>query len=194
MCTKKLIFMTGKLLSGLKSVHFLTLWIVMIITILIFPPPVTAQLRVSGGGALGSGLSAGSGSSSTVWKRNPTTYWLGAVWTDPDNPSIMYSLDLMGELETRVSVGAEGRIEVARPLSPELTLTLYGSGSAFVAPFTMYGAGGGLRIIHDTGVLMFYVRSGATAFFGGSDLPEDSMLVKVDVTLGVLIPLVEVGP
>ncbi len=192
-CTKRFIFCVYKRVLIAKRVHFLTLLITVLISGPFFISQASAQLRIAGGGALGSGMSAGSGISSAVWKRNPTTYWLGAFWTDPDNPSLMYSVDLMGELETRVSVGGEGRIELAKRISPTLTITLYGAASAFMSPFTMYGLGGGVRLMQDTGDVLMFVRLGAVAFFGGSDLPEDSTLVKMDAVAGLLIPLMEVG-
>jgi hypothetical protein len=137
----------------------------------------------------GSGISATSGEMGTATRRSPmfVEFEVGAGF-DPD-PRWEWTGALIAEVEGRTSLG----------ISPQIK-RLVGQGRfsgyavagvpAFFSPFTLLGfeVGGGLvsRIV---GGMSLVIEARADFFFVGSDLPEDGMLSKFDVAVGLRVPL-----
>ena len=136
-----------------------------------------------------SGLSATAGDGGTAKRRSPLLleFEVGAGF-EPD-PRWEWTGGLMAEVEGRTSLG----------INPQLR-RLMGGGRvqgyaivgvpAFFSPFTMMGfevGGGVISKVASWVSLVLELR--ADFFFVGSDLPDDNMLSKFDVALGLRLPL-----
>jgi hypothetical protein len=136
-----------------------------------------------------SGVSATSGDGGTATRRSPLQleFDVGAGF-EPD-PRWEWTGGLITEIEGRTSLGINPQI---KRLMGGRRLTGYATAGvpAYFSPFTLLGfeVGGGV-IARLTGFVSLALEVRADFFFVGSDLPEDGMLSKFDVALGVRLPL-----
>ena len=158
--------------------------------IVLLPAVARAQkvdLSLSTMGA--SGLSATSGDGGTATRSSPLQleFDVGAGF-EPD-PRWEWTGGLIAEVEGRTSLGINPQI---KRLMPRRRITGYATAGvpAYFSPFTLLGfeVGGG-AIARLAGEVSLVLELRADFFFVGGDLPEDGMVSKFDVALGLRLPL-----
>ena len=136
-----------------------------------------------------SGVSATSGQTRTATRRSPfqIEFDVGAGF-EPDR-RWEWTGGLIAEVEGRTSLGISPQI---KRLMGQGRIAGYATAGvpAFFSPYTLLGfeVGGGV-IARVAGMVSLVLELRADFFFVGNDLPEDSMLSKFDVALGVRLPL-----
>jgi hypothetical protein len=131
------------------------------------------------------GISLGVGDSNTVLSRSPTSLSLQVSLSNSERPAFRYGLSLRGELETILSFGVVPQVFFVHSVQ-RLTVGLLAGIPLVIAPRSLYGieAGASLSIAI---VERFAVAVQMLAAFYplGNDLPEDSLLVMVQVHVGI---------
>jgi hypothetical protein len=154
-------------------------------------PKVAAQTSIGQFGArVGSGLEIGAGEGSeTVKRMSPIFVDLDVrTWTD-ESSGVIYGGSLRMEVAGKTSIGAVPRIELRRNAGP-LELRPGLAVPMFLAPFLMFGVEGGLNarfpIGGGFGVMAAITGAG---FFFGDDVPENSVVVMFNGSLGIDIQI-----
>lgn len=161
----------------------------LVLLVLASATPAMAQRAMVAGASVGSGTSFGTGSSgdraSVTVRRTPTFLDLGLATWNPERPDPELGASLRLEIDGRVAVGVVPRAGIRRARGGVELRASFGL-PIFVAPFSLVGAevttglgiplGGGFALVSDVVI---------GAYFWGSDLPDDSTLVKLDLRIGV---------
>ena len=138
----------------------------------------------------GSGISLGKGNDTVIKKMSPIFLEVdvGLVF---DGDSLMeWTPSLMMELYDRVSVGINPSLKRMKPLSKRFALYGIVGIPFYFAPFTLLGAEVGCGLIYNlTERFALVAEFHADVFFVGSDLPDDSVLAKLDLSVGIRFPL-----
>lgn len=137
----------------------------------------------------GSGLSFGTGDGDTVIRRSPIFLAIEVGLIFDGDRSLEWTPALIFELDGRVSAGIDPRLKKLLYFG---RFGLYGAVGVpvYFAPFTLFGleaAVGGIFSFTRRLALALEVR--VHAFFAGSDLPDDSALVKTDLALALRFEL-----
>jgi hypothetical protein len=142
------------------------------------------------GARVGTGLEIGAGDGSgTVQKGSPIFVDLDIrTWTD-EQGAILYGGSLRMEVTGRASVAAVPRLELRRMLG-QLELRPGVAVPMFLAPVLMFGVEGGFsaRFPIGGGFGLIAALTGA-GFFFGDDVPEDSVVVMFNGSLGIDIQI-----
>lgn len=140
----------------------------------------------------GSGLSIGSGQATTVGgqsmvslRRTPVFVEVeGRTWST-SNPDPVIGAALRVEIDGRTSLAVVPRVQLQRTLS-KLEVRVFLGAPFFFAPFSMLGAelGGGISISLGKHFALG-VNAMIDAFFWGSDLPDDTVLIGINGMAGL---------
>lgn len=162
----------------------------MLLLILLSSPQVQAQelqpiLTLSGG----SGLSLGQGEEGVLKRRSPIFLDIDVGLIFDGDESLEWTPSLIMELEQKVSVGVNPSLKRVYKFRK---LGIYGGlGFPFYfAPFTLLGVEAALGATYPLRPrlgLAFEIHT--DVFFAGSDLPDDSVLAKMDLSLGIRFDL-----
>lgn len=145
---------------------------------------------LSTGLELGTGMTWGNGQAdSTVSRRSPLFIDASLrTWSD-ESPTLYWGGSVRMEIEGRTSIAVVPRVELAKKLG-SLTL-IPGVGAAlFFAPFSMVGVEVGTALqlpLSDTFSLGGHVF--LDGFFFGSDVPEDSAVIMLNLMFGAVLAL-----
>jgi len=136
-----------------------------------------------------SGLSATSGQRSTATRRSPLQLEIDVGAGFEPDPRWEWTGGLIAEVEGRTSLGVNPQIKRLVGQGRIAGYALAGF-PAFFSPYTLLGveAGGGV-IARAGGMVSLVLELRADFFFVGGDLPENGMLSKFDVALGLRLPL-----
>ena len=140
----------------------------------------------------GTGLSIGRGTDGVARRRSPVLLELEVGLIFDGDRRLEWTPGVIVELDDRVSVGVNPAVKWVRPVGALRGLSIYaGAGVPFIfAPFTLFGAeaavGGIYQITEMVGVAL---ELRADVFFAGSDLPDDGILAKLDVAVGLRLGL-----
>ncbi len=139
----------------------------------------------------GTGVSMGGGSAGVIAKLSPMTLDIDVGLVFDKDWSMEWTPSIILELGGRISVGVNPSLKRFVKLSESgwaSKMSIYGGiGVPFIfAPFTLLGAEAAVGVTYEffpnfSPVLELH----SDVFFAGSDLPEGSVLVKVDFTLGI---------
>ena len=142
---------------------------------------------LEGAASAGTGFSFGPGDGATVVMMTPTYVDIDVIYFNDERPKLEYVIGFTAELQGRVSAGIVPQLRFTTAQRPILLYGLIGVPLVF-APFVLFGveAGAGVlwRINETVGLFGEVV---VDLFFLGNDIPEDSMLTKLDGNLGVRI-------
>ena len=145
-----------------------------------------AQTRHNSASVLiGSGLTVGTGQSSAALAHSPIFLDIAYRTWSSEEPWLVVGASGRVEVDGRTSVGVVPRIELS--YDKDWFLLRPGLGAPlFIAPFTMFGVEGSL-----TGQLVladgFFASAmvAIDAFFLGSDVPKDSVVLMFNGAIGV---------
>jgi hypothetical protein len=142
---------------------------------------------LEGAASTGTGASFGPGNAETVVLMTPMYVDVDIIYFNDERPKLEYVVGFTAELQGRVSVGVVPQLRFTTAQRPLLLYGLIGVPLVF-APFVLFGVevGAGLlwRINETFGLFGEVV---VDLFFLGNDIPDDSMLAKLDGNLGVRI-------
>lgn len=139
--------------------------------------------------ASGSGLSLGQGDAEVLKKMSPVFLEVDVGLIFDGDRSLEWTPSLIMELTGRVSVGVNPSLKRVWQFGK---LSLYaGIGFPFYfAPFSMLGVEPAIGATYNIfSRFSLALELHADVFFVGSDLPEDSIVVKMDASLGIRIDL-----
>jgi hypothetical protein len=142
---------------------------------------------LEGAASAGTGASFGPGNGATVVLMTPMYVDIDVIYFNDERPKLEYVVGFTAELQGRVSAGIVPQLRFTTGQRPILVYGLIGVPLVF-APFVLFGVetGAGLlwRINETVGI---FAEVTIDLFFLGNDIPEDSMLTKLDGNLGVRI-------
>jgi hypothetical protein len=139
--------------------------------------------------ASGTGLSLGNGAADTVGKRSPVFLEFDVGLSFEELPTLEWTPGLLVELEGRVALGFNPSLKRILDLGRG---SLYAGVGVplFFSPFTLVGVeaavGGFLRLWR---MLAANVELRTHVFFAGSDLPDDGLVAKIDLAVGVRLDI-----
>jgi len=139
--------------------------------------------------ASGTGLSLGRGASGVLRQRSPIFLDVDVGLVFDGDRAMEWTAGLIMELEGPVSVGLNPAL---KRMVHFRKLAIYGGvGIPFIfAPFTLFGvevaAGASYPVWKRLGITL---ELHADVFFVGSDLPDGSVLAKLDLSLGLRFDL-----
>lgn len=139
----------------------------------------------------GSGLSMGTGSGSTINKMSPIFIAVEAGLIFDGDRELEYTPALIFEVGGRVSIGIDPTLKKII-YSDNGKWGFYGAVGVpfYFAPFTLIGAKAGLGSFYQFSKrLALALDLRINAFFAGSDLPDDSALIKLDLGLALRFEL-----
>jgi len=154
------------------------------------PAARAQELDTTVGVLSGSGISLGRGGGDLIKKRSPIFLDLDVGLMFDGDRSLEWTLRLLMELEGAVSVGVAPSVKKVVRINRRLNL--YGGLGFpfFFAPFTLLGVepavGATFRFASRFSVVL---EAHADVFFVGSDLPDGSVLAKMDLALGIRFEL-----
>ena len=142
---------------------------------------------LEGAASTGTGASFGRGDGATVVLMTPMYVDIDVIYFNDEHPKLEYVIGFEAELQGRVSAGIVPQLRFTTAQRPIMIYGLIGVPLVF-APFVLFGieAGAGLlwRINETVGI---FAEVTVDLFFLGNDIPDKSMLTKLDGNLGVRI-------
>jgi len=138
----------------------------------------------------GAGLSLGQGDGEVLTRASPLFLDVDVGLIFDSDRSLEWTPSLIMELQGRVSVGVNPSLK--RVWRVKSWLSIYGGIGfpLFFAPFTLLGVepavGAFFQLLPRFGLA---VELHSDVFFVGSDLPEDSVVAKMDLSVGVRFDL-----
>ncbi len=138
--------------------------------------------------AIGTGAAIGGESRSTL-RRTPIFLDID-VRTRSSAEELIYGAALRVEVEGRTSVAVVPRVQLSRNLGNAPTRVFIGV-PFFFAPFSMLGAelGGAISIPLGKSDVSLVPSILVDVWFWGSDLPDDTVVVGLNATLGLELEL-----
>lgn len=153
--------------------------------------PAEAQTRLTTASLSGgSGVSLGTGQGGeTVLQRTPIFLDAFVRTYSDEQPSPVVGGGLRVELDGRVSAALVFRAELPKRLGP-VELRAFAGVPFFFAPFTMLGVELGVAVAWPLSPSLSLIGAFvADAFVWGSDLPDDSVVVMLNGSLGIEVRL-----
>ena len=163
-----------------------------VVSVLLAASAVDAQQRVTTFSAhAGSGLSLGTSNSSVggqsmvTLRRTPVFIEIEGRTYDTGRPDPMIGAALRVEVDGRASVAIVPRVQLQRAAG-KVSFRVFLGAPFFFAPFSMLGAelGGGISIPFGKYVSLG-VHAMVDAFFWGSDLPDDTVVIGINGMAGL---------
>ena len=136
----------------------------------------------------GSGLSIGTGDGTALTHRSPVFVAVEVGLIFDGDRSLEWTPALIFELDGRVAAGIDPSLKKLLFWGP---LGVYGAVGVpfYFAPYTLLGVKAAVGGLWAFGRLALALEVRINAFFAGSDLPDDSALVKIDACLGLRFEL-----
>lgn len=158
---------------------------------LLAAPAAAQQLDTAVTVASGSGMSMGKGGEEVLTRTSPVFLDVDVGLIFDGDTSMEWTPSLIMELTGRVSVGIAPSLKRVWSLGgPPLSVYAGIGFPFFFAPFTLIGVepavGAFYRVLPRLSVVL---ELHADLFFAGSDLPDGSVLAKLDASLGLRLDL-----
>lgn len=133
----------------------------------------------------GSGISLATGQATSLANRTPLFVDVAYRGWNSEDPSFAWGASVRAEFEGRTSLALVPRAELSTTVGP-LTVRPGVAAPLFFAPFTLLGVEGSLTarlaLTEGLGIVAAFM---ADAFFLGGDLPDGSLLLMFNGTVGV---------
>lgn len=141
---------------------------------------------------VGSGITTGKTDTSHT-KRSPLflSADIRARFDDDDFP--VYALEMNIELETRTTLGLVPKIEFTSKTGDYTGVTVYGGVHVKISEYSLFGPELGFLFHVDLGKILIHVKLSIGVFLWGSDLPENTTLSKIDLSVGFSFPITRYG-
>lgn len=148
------------------------------------------DIRFSVFGGLGTGMSMAGQGPSRLSSRSPLYLNIGASAVLSQLHWLSFDASLLFEFEKRIGLGLSPRIRARVLHGPRFRASAGVAMPVFASPYTLLGvstfARGELKIVPS---MTLFVEPTVTAFVAGTDLVKGQGLMKMDIVLGVNVPL-----
>ena len=145
----------------------------------------TVSAQAGSGLSMGTGGATVGGQSMVTMRRTPVFLEVEARTYSTSNPDPVIGAALRVELDGRASIAVVPRVQLLR-CTGRIEFRAFLGAPFFFAPFSMLGAEGGGGITIPFGKhFSLGVTAMIDAFFWGSDLPDDTVLIGINGMAGV---------
>ncbi|MBU1218932.1 hypothetical protein KKF34_10880 [Myxococcota bacterium] len=176
-----------------RNVHLIFALITIYYICCYFPGVVQAQsVTFDGRFGAGSGFTTGKTDTSHT-KRSPAfvSADIRARFDDEDFP--VYALEINVELESRTTLGLVPKIEYTAKMGDYMGFTIYGGAHVKISEYNLFGPEVGVLFHTDLGKIVVHLKLSLGIFLWGSDLPENTTISKIDLSIGFSFPITRYG-